>query len=84
MPSRPVPIVKALVAVAVIVPEAPRATVWPLKVTDELVRATFGMLLKVFAEPLIDFPVSVPGMSASTKRRNDVAAEPPDVGPAYT
>ena len=84
MPDKPVPIVKAAVAVAVMVPDPPKATVVPLNVTDELVRAALGMLLKVFVAPLIVLPVKVDGMSEFTSNRKDVGAAAPDSGPAYT
>jgi hypothetical protein len=59
VPLNPVPMVKAFVVLAVIVPEEPKDTVWLLKVTDELVRLLFPMLDKVFAAPLIDLLVRV-------------------------
>ena len=59
MPDRPVPIVKALVAVAVIVPDAPKATVEPLNVTELLVKLPFAMLDSVLLEPLIVLLVRV-------------------------
>jgi hypothetical protein len=59
VPVKPVPMVKALVVLAVIVPVDPKDTVWPLKVTDELVRLLLPMLDKVFAAPLIDLLVRV-------------------------
>ena len=63
VPDKPVPMVKVLVVDAVMVPEAPSATVWPLNVTDELVKLELAMLLKVLVEPLMVTPeneVSVP------------------------
>ncbi len=84
VPDKPVPMVKAAVAVAVMVPEAPSATLTPLKVTELLVKAAFGMLLNVFELPLIDLPVNVDGMSSLTSKRKVVGAAAPDVGPAYT
>ena len=84
MPDNPVPIVKAAVEVAVTVIDPPKETDDPLIVTAELVSAAFGMLLNVFELPLIDLPVNVLGMSASTSKRKVVGAAAPDVGPAYT
>ena len=67
-----------------IVPEAPKATLTPLKVTEELVSAALGMLLNVLVAPLIDLPVKVLGISSFTSKRKAVVAGAPDVGPAYT
>jgi hypothetical protein len=76
--------VKAAVDVAVTVIDPPKETGVPLIVTAELVREAFGMLLNVLVAPLIDFPVSVPGMSSLTSKRKAVVALGPDIGPAYT
>ena len=84
VPDKPVPMVKVLVVEAVMVPEAPSATVWPLNVTDELVKLAFAMLLNVLADPLIDLLVNVDGMSSLTSKRKVVGAAAPDAGPAYT
>ena len=59
VPVSPVPIVKALVVLAVIVAEPPKAAVWPLKVTELLVRLELPMLLRVLVDPLIDLLVNV-------------------------
>jgi len=54
-----VPIVKALVAVAVTVTEAPRLTEEPLIVIALLVSDALAMFDNVFAEPEIETPFSV-------------------------
>ena len=59
MPVRPVPMVKALEAVAVTVIEPPNDTADPLIVTELLSSDALGMALRVFVAPLIDLPVSV-------------------------
>ena len=82
VPESPVPIVKAAVVLAVIVPEAPRATLTPLYVTELLSSDAFGIALSVFVAPDIDLPVRVAGISALTRSLNDVGPGAPDVGPA--
>ena len=84
VPDKPVPMVKALDAVAVTVTEPPRLTADPLIVIALFVRLALPILLSVFVAPEIDLPVKVVGMSAFTNKRKDVGAEPPAVGPAYT
>lgn len=84
VPDKPVPMVKALDAVAVTVTEPPKLTDEPLIVMALLVRLALPMLLKVLSEPLIVFPVNVDGMSALTNKRKAVGASTPLVGPAYT
>jgi hypothetical protein len=59
VPCKPVPIVKAAVVLAVIVPEAPRATETPLNVVDELTSDEFPMFVSVLSGPLIVLPVNV-------------------------
>ena len=59
VPCNPVPIVSAEVVEAVIVPDAPSATVTPLNETELLSSATFGMDDRVFAAPEIDLLASV-------------------------
>lgn len=81
-PDRPVPMVKVPVVDAVMVPEAPRATLTPLNVTELLSREAFGMAVNVFKAPDMVLPVKVLGISAFTSKRNEVGAEPPEVGPA--
>ena len=62
---KPVPTVSALVVTAVIVPDAPRATVVPLNVTELLLSAAFGMFDSVFNDAsmvlfvIVCAPVSV-------------------------
>ena len=51
--------VRAFVVNEVIVPDAPNATVTPLKVTLEFVRLELPMFVKVFDRPLIVLLVSV-------------------------
>ena len=55
----PVPTVKAAVVLAVIVPEAPRATVTPLYVTEELTSDELPMFVRLLSGPLIVLLVSV-------------------------
>jgi hypothetical protein len=60
MPDKPVPIVNAFGLTAVIVPDAPNATVTPLYVTELFVNALLGMLVNVFLmHPDIDLFVNV-------------------------
>ena len=59
VPLKPVPMVSALVVLAVIVPEPPKATAVPLKVTWELVSAELGMFDSVFEAASIVLLVSV-------------------------
>lgn len=59
VPDKPVPMVNALVVLAVIVPEEPKDTVCPLKVTDELLRLPLPMFVRVFVDPLMDLLMSV-------------------------
>ena len=47
VPDKPVPIVKALVVLEVIVPEAPKATVTPLKVTELLAKPVLGIVVLI-------------------------------------
>jgi hypothetical protein len=82
VPVRPVPMVRAAVVLAVIVPDAPRATLTPLYVTELLSSDAFGIAVNVFKAPDIDLPDNVAGMSALTRSLNDVGAGAPDVGPA--
>lgn len=56
---RPVPTVRALVVLAVIVPDEPSATATPLYVTEEFVRLALPMFDNVFVDPLIEVPVRV-------------------------
>jgi hypothetical protein len=82
VPVSPVPMVSAAVVLAVIVPEAPRATLTPLYVTELLSSDAFGIAVNVFKAPDIDLPDRVAGISALTRSLNDVGAGAPDVGPA--
>ena len=59
MPDRPVPIVNALVAVAVTVVEPPKLTELPLMVTVELVNDALPILLNVLVAPEIEVPANV-------------------------
>ena len=67
VPVNPVPMVKALVAVAVTVTEPPRLTEEPLIVIALLVRLALAMLVSVLVEPLIDLLVSVSVVARPTK-----------------
>ena len=58
VPLNPVPIVNALVVLAVMVAEPPKDTVEPLNVTELLVRLVLPMLVRVFVAPLIDLLVN--------------------------
>ena len=81
-PDKPVPIVNVPVVDAVMVPESPRATVTPLNVTELKLSDAFGMAVKLFNAPDMVLPVKVVGISALTKARKEVGADPPEVGPA--
>ena len=59
MPDNPVPIVNALVAVAVTVVDPPRLTDDPLIVIELFVRDALAMSVSVLFEPLIVLFVSV-------------------------
>jgi len=59
VPLKPLPIVSALVAVAVTVTELPKATVDPLIVMELLVNDALAMLDKVLLAPLMVTPASV-------------------------
>jgi len=67
VPVRPVPSVRALVVLAVIVVEPPRATVFPFTVTEVLVRAT--------VEPDTVMPVPAP-----TARPEELVLKPEFAG----
>ena len=67
MPLNPVPMVKALVAVAVTVAEPPRLTDDPLMVIELFVRAEFGRFVMVLLAPLIVLLVSVSVVARPTK-----------------
>ena len=58
-PNNPVPIVSALVAVAVTVTEPPKLTLLPLIVIELFVRLELPMFDRVFVEPLMLVPANV-------------------------
>ena len=69
------PMVKALVAVAVTVTEAPRLTEEPFIVIALLVSEAFAMLVSVFVDPLIETPLKVTSVPPSATMSEPIVIE---------
>ena len=75
MPFNPVPIVSALVAVAVTVTEPPKLTELPLIVIALFVNELLPMLDSVFVDPLIDTPANVVSVPPNDKLEEPMVTE---------